>query len=928
MMWGFAVAGWSLSPQTLVTGAITGLAYALLASGLMLVYRATKVINFAQGQMGAFGAALLAKAVLDWSWFYAIALAAVLVVGGLVGAVVELGIVRRLFDAPRLVLLVATIGVSQLLLVAEALLPDVDASARRYPTPFDVRLDIGDVHLNGAHLFLIVVAPLAIAGLGWFLTRTWYGVAIRASADNRDRAELTGISTRRISTLVWVIAGVLSTLTAVLLNPVRGTIVGLPDQALGPGLLLRALTAALVGGLVSLRWTVIGGIAIGVIEAIMFANIANPGAVDLFLLAVVLLLVLRRRGAADDDARWALSPPVAPVPATSSWWARRLPAIGALVALAIGIALPLVFTTSARAFLFSTMLLYALVGLSVSVLTGWAGQLSLGQFAFVGLGAMLCGALHRSGMPFAVAVLYATAAGVLASLLVGFPALRVRGLFLAVTTLAFAVAARSWILTHPWLLDHRTVIFLERGELFGIDLHPQRNYYYLCLVVLVAASLAVAALRRSGIGRTIIATRENEAAAASFTISPTVAKLTAFGVAGGLAALAGALLAGLRVQYGADGFGPEQSLQIVSMTIIGGLGTVGGPILGAVYVVGLPALFGHNDTVGLATSGIGLLLLLLYLPGGLMSVVARGRALLMARFTGEPTAPAPTRDAALPVRTRPGVAGAGARGAVLEVHEVSVRFGGRVALDEVSIAAAPGEILGLIGANGAGKSTLLNVIGGYVPTTTGRVLLDGADISSLPAHARARRGIGRVFQDARLFGELTVSETIEVALEAEERSELVPSLLALSPSRRAEARKRREAAALIDYLGLGRFADRRVAELSTGTRRIVELCGLLAQGSRLLLLDEPTAGVAQRETEAFGPLIRRVGAELGATIVIIEHDMPLVMSISDRICCLGAGRVLATGDPESVRTDPAVIAAYLGTDERAIHRSGAPAVPA
>jgi ABC-type branched-subunit amino acid transport system ATPase component len=205
--------------------------------------------------------------------------------------------------------------------------------------------------------------------------------------------------------------------------------------------------------------------------------------------------------------------------------------------------------------------------------------------------------------------------------------------------------------------------------------------------------------------------------------------------------------------------------------------------------------------------------------------------------------------------------------------------------------------------------------------STGVIELFGRDVSGLSAHRRARLGQGRAFQNARLFASLTVRETIMVALESRRRSLLIPSMLALPPSPQRESRSRREADEIIGYLGLGRYADSLMSELSTGTRRIVELGALIALDSKLLLLDEPTAGVAQRETEAFAPLIRTIKDELGAAILIIEHDMPMVMSISDRIYCLEAGRVIAEGDPDSVRANPAVIASYLGTDERAIQRS-------
>jgi ABC-type branched-subunit amino acid transport system ATPase component len=215
----------------------------------------------------------------------------------------------------------------------------------------------------------------------------------------------------------------------------------------------------------------------------------------------------------------------------------------------------------------------------------------------------------------------------------------------------------------------------------------------------------------------------------------------------------------------------------------------------------------------------------------------------------------------------------------------------------------------------------MNAIGGFV-RCTGTVELFGRDVTHMAAYRRHRIGLGRGFQAARLYPALTVRETIMVALEARERSWLVPSMTGVPPSPSDERRKRTEAAELIDFLGLSRYADEFVANLSTGTRRIAELGTLLAVDARVLLLDEPTGGVAQREAEAFGPLIVRIQRELGAAMVVIEHDMPLIMSISDRVYCLEAGTVIAEGPPGAIREDPRVIASYLGTSEQAIERSG------
>ena len=250
-----------------------------------------------------------------------------------------------------------------------------------------------------------------------------------------------------------------------------------------------------------------------------------------------------------------------------------------------------------------------------------------------------------------------------------------------------------------------------------------------------------------------------------------------------------------------------------------------------------------------------------------------------------------------------------------------MRFGGNVAVDHVSVHVDHGELVGLIGTNGAGKSTLLNAISGFVPAQ-GRVSVLGTDVTGRRAPGRHALGLGRGFQGARIYPGLTVRESLMVALEARSQSRLVPSMTALPPSPGQERAKRSGADEIIDYMGLRRYADHFVATLSTGTRRIVELSSLLAVNARVLLLDEPTGGVAQREAEAFGPLIKQVQAELDAAVIVIEHDMPLVMGISDRVYCLEAGAVIAEGTPEQVRQDPLVIASYLGTSDSAIGRSG------
>ena len=445
----------------------------------------------------------------------------------------------------------------------------------------------------------------------------------------------------------------------------------------------------------------------------------------------------------------------------------------------------------------------------------------------------------------------------------------------------------------------------------GWSLAAEGSYYTICLIALGVVLIGVALLQRSRLGRSMIAVRDNERAAASLGISPTRVKLTAFGIGGWIAGLAGGLLVGLLTAAAPGDFPATESLRVISIVVIGGLSSVGGAVLGAFFVVGLPELFNNSVQIGLLTSGAGMLDPPPLLPrrtraGALQRPRRRVR---LPRPTDARRPPAGDRasDAAGAAQPHPTRGPIRARGRARGVTDLSVSFGSRLVVIDVNLFVRPGEVVGLIGANGAGKSTLMNAVGGYV-RSRGRVEILGHDVRHLSPTKRARLGLGRSFQGAELFQDLTVRETVGLA---------VPGV---RPWRRGT---RSEADEVLTFLGLGSFADRFINELSTGTRRVVELACLMTSGANVLCLDEPTAGIAQRESEAFGPLILRIRAELQASLLIIEHDMPVIMGISDRVYCLEAGRMLSEGPPDVVRNDPLVIASYLGTDERAIHRSGA-----
>jgi ABC-type branched-subunit amino acid transport system ATPase component/ABC-type branched-subunit amino acid transport system permease subunit len=921
----------ALPTEILVLGLVTGLTYGLLGMGLTLVYRSTRVLNFAHGEIGALPAVLVPVLVVNhgMSWWVVTPIAILL--AGALGGLTEFAVIRRLTNAPRLIVLVATIGVAQVLLVINLLIPREGELARsQFPVPFHWGFNVGNYFVSPGQVLILVMAPLVMVGLSAFLGRTTIGMASRAAAENREAAQLAGVPVKRVSLLIWIVAGLLSGVSAILVGPTKPV---LTQVALGPSLMVRALAAAMIGGLVSLPWVFAGGVAIGVLEALVSFNYPRGGALELVLFVVIMVSLGFRKGLGQlarggEASTWSLSGAVRTL---SPKLARRPDLRGARLlglgaALAVAVVAP-VWASSASRVLMTSVVLFALMGLSLVVLTGFAGQVSLGQFAFVGLGAVVGGRMLQLGYAPWMALLYSIGAGAVAALVIGLPALRIRGLFLAVTTLAFAAATGTWLFGQRWLvtvIGSRTSLQIDRPSFFGIDFHDTRRYYWLCLGVFVLTAAMVNRLRATGIGRAMMAVRDNEPAAATLAVPPRRVKLLAFVLAGMIASMAGFFYGGLVVRFGSASFSPVESLNLLAMVIFGGVTTITGAVLGALWVRGIPYFFGAN--AGLLASGMGLLVVLLVLPGGLAGLAFRLRDRFVRWLTGvpvddvggedtmaRPRLPAKVVDLTVPDE-RPGVP--------LEAVEVSVAYGGVRAVDGVSLHVRDHEILGLVGPNGAGKTTLFDVLSGQTAPTAGTVRFNGADITALRPEERALLGLGRTFQQARLFDELSVLDAFKVALERSEQSEVVPSLLGLPPSRAAEARKQLRADELVDLLGLGPFAHRMAVELSTGTRRVAELGCTVALGADVVLMDEPMAGIAQREIEAFAPVLRDVRAHLGASLIVIDHDIPMITELVDRVYVLASGAVIAEGEPAILGTDERVVAAYLGTDERVFHRSG------
>jgi ABC-type branched-subunit amino acid transport system ATPase component/ABC-type branched-subunit amino acid transport system permease subunit len=918
-----------INSQIVFDGIVQGLAISVIAVGVVLVYRATRIINFAVGNMGVVGAAVLSLLVVQYHVSFWVGLVVALILGLAFGAVVDLAIIRRLRKSPRVVVLVATIGVSQLAAAIAIKIPTPTAISVHYPSALNGLWTVAGVTVRGSDISVLIIVPITLIALAWFLDRTTLGRTVKACASNPRLARLSSVSPKMVSTMVWALAGGLSTLSVVLIAGQSGAAGDL--TTLGPQTLSLALVAAVIGGMTSFPRTIIASVVIGLAQSLLNFNfIEEPGLINLLLLITVVVAVLFNRERTDESEVFAFTPRARPIPVRlrSLRWARNVNKSGVFLLAAIAIVLPLIFTEPSTQQTFTEVLAFAICATSLTVLTGWLGQLSLGQMAFAGLGALFAARLVEGGVPFWLAIVATTAGSAVVATLLGLSSLRVKGLYLAVVTFVFALAAQQYFFSLGILSgassDGSDLPFVP-GKLLSLSFPGQRTYYYVVLVILAVVLLVASRFRDSGIGRSIMAVRDNESAAAAYQVRPAWEKIRAFALAGALAGMGGALLAGAyaNVAFAGPGsfFVVDASLSLVAMVVIGGMGSVTAAVIGAVWVIGIPALAPNNEVLGLLTSSIGLLAVLLYFPRGLMQVAYDARDAFLSwadkRFGKE--VPTTAKAPAEAIRLEPEHREAGIP--TLAVADLRVQFGGNVAVDGVTLNVSEREIVGLIGSNGAGKSTLMNAIGGFVPAA-GSVRMGDEEIGGRPPAYRAGLGLGRTFQSATLFPELTVTETLLVALEGKHETGMLSTALALPRATRRNRSDRAAVSDLVELLGLTGYRDHYIADLSTGTRRVVELAGLLALDAKVLCLDEPTAGLAQRETEAFGPLIVTVQRQLDASVLLIEHDMPLIMGISDRVYCLEAGSVIAEGAPGTVRNNPRVIASYLGTDERAINRSG------
>jgi ABC-type branched-subunit amino acid transport system ATPase component/branched-subunit amino acid ABC-type transport system permease component len=880
-----------------ILGLGAGALYAIAAVGLVLVYRGSGVVNFAQGAMGMVGAYVFFETRqvhhVPAVWAVILGLGACAVLGG----GFYLLVLRRMRAASTLAQIVATLA---LLVVIQ------DVIGLRYgPLPRLVTsmFPTGPVSVFGTdvgadRLCILGVVSVLTAVLWWVYRFTRFGVATSAVAENPVAAGSLGVSPHLIATLNWALGAALGGLAAILLVPITSL-----SSDLLSLIVIPILAAAVVGRFSSFPVTLAAGLGIGVAQSEVTRWVSTPGwptAVPFLFVAVAVVRGRRISGRADSSG---LMPGVGP---------GRPPPIKILAA--AGVTLLLVWLVMPATWIAATemQMVVVIVLLSFVVVTGYAGQASLAQMAFAGLGAAVAARMynfHDWSMP--LALLAGCAAMIPLGLLVGLAAVRVRGVQLAVVTLGLAFTVDALVLGNPKYSGGLGYL-RQTPSFFGVDLDviasPAR-YATLTMILLALLLLVVGNLRTGRAGRRLIAVRTNERAAMALGISVAGAKIYAFIVGGVIAAVAGVLIAFDPLMTGSgDQFAGLQSVDLMQAAVFGGVGHLSGPVIASFFqggTLGQQVLGDVNSKPALylsLVSGIVLLVILPVAPDGLASFVRR-----FARRR-----PVDPRN-----RPEPGVAVVSHS---LRVEGLAVHYGGTVALDGLDLQVGPGEIVGLIGPNGSGKTSAIDAITGFTGAAAGAVTLGGREMTRWGPERRARHGLARSFQSLELFDDLTVAENMQTAGDRRDIWAYFSNLFHRDRSGLSE----RARGALRDFSLESRLGDL-CRNLNYADRRLLAVARAVASSGSVMLLDEPASGLTDAQSRALSEVLARLAGESNLGVLLVEHNVDMVMSTCHRVVVLDAGRVIAAGTPAEVRADPAVIKAYLGAPR--VPRAGPAARP-
>ena len=881
-----------------------GALYAFASQGLIVIYRGTGVLNFSLGATAIAGVFMQWELQYEQGWPFLLAALVGVALSAFLGVLTHWWVMKPLRRASSLVRVIATLGV--LISVQAGVVIRYGSQPRQVDSwlPNNRFTLWGDVDIFVDRLILLGIAVASATAL-WALYRSsQFGLATEAVSESERSASAIGLSPNRIATLNWALGSAIAAIAGILVVP----IITLQVAAM-TSLVLAALASALVGDFRSFPIATAAGLGLGIAQTLVSRFIDQQGlGASLPFLIIIAVLVFRGRSLPLRDYFLKQQPMLGNGRMSWDW-----------TIFGCGVIVFLMLTKDAKWIDALTVSLgVAIVLLSIVVLTGYAGQLSLAQYTIAGFGAFVAGRLVAVyDIPFLLGLIAGVAAAVPLGLLFALPAVRTRGINLAIVTLGLGTTMELMLFRNRSYTGGVRGTQVGNPDLFGYDIssirYPER-YGIFVLAMAVIAVWMVSNVRRGRSGRRLIAVRTNERAAAALGIDVLRAKLFAFAFAAALAALGGILLAFRLSSISYQSFTSFTSITYAGLALVGGVGHLLGAFVGATMATAgfnqeiLESTWGGVGRWTQLISGIAILLTVLgYQDGVAAEWVKIFRLFKKSKKWGRPYVirledvadlSATADETQVPPRA-------------LTIDGLTVTYGAVTAVNNVSYELRPGTVTGLIGPNGAGKTSLIDAISGFA-AAEGSVLVDDLDISKLSPTRRARAGVARSFQSLELFEDSTVFENLSVAADPQDlRSYLRDLVWPVNPPFPPEVVR-----AIVEFQ-LDHDLHRDVKDLSYGKRRLLAIARAVAMHPSILMLDEPAAGLSSSESEELAVVVRRLAEEWGMAVLVVEHDMNFVMGVCDQVMVLDFGNLIAAGPPEDIRSNPAVIAAYLGdeTDE-------------
>jgi branched-chain amino acid transport system permease protein len=918
----------------IIGGLITGSIYALLAVGFSLVFRVSGALNLAQGAFVALGALVMYSFMNNAHLPVGAAFLASLVVVGAAVGIIEWVVIRPA---------VTRVSHANLLMIMGGLLTAFEGAAFLIwgTNPFAFNQFSGSKPITVGPLFIptqafwVVGAMLAsVALLSWFLARSRWGRGLRATSENMTAARLMGVPVDRMILLSFVAAAVLGVIAGAVIAPLTSL-----DYSSMATYTNEGLIAVSLGGLGSMYGSLAGGLVLGVAEALLSGYVSSLFSTAIGLILLIGIVSVRPQGllgrvrggrmdVADRAAGRIYSPPKLP----RSWLAT-----GWIVLAVVMFFVPHVIPSGdIRAVDITGLFCLTIVGLNL--LTGVAGQVSLGQAGFMAIGGYMSAVLSvHYGLPTLVGLIVGMAGSALVAAVLGIVCGRLRGMYLAIVTLAFGILVEAVANGLNITGGPSGIAGIPAFSVGGYSFDTDTRMFYLVWALVGVALVISANIVRSNWGRILRAMHGDQVGAQSLGLHITRAKVVVFVISACMASVAGSLYADYFRFLSPDQLGSSESLTLITMLAIGGMGMMFGPLVGVALLTYLPLESQSFSNYSMLVTGILLVLFLRYLPagigGGILEGASRARAAwpgLRARIwrqansappgalptvatAAAPAAPDLAEEESAPAE-KPVPAASQNGGVALEVRGLAKSFGGVAAVRDVSFTVPEGSLTALIGPNGAGKSTLFNLVTNLYEPDSGEVILRGRSVNGLRPDRITSLGLFRTFQTARVFPQLSVLDNVLVGGYRLGRAGYLEQALGLRRSRREERQLEARARRLLTVLGLADRADERAAVLPLAGQKYLELARALMARPSVVLFDEPAAGLNDAETADLGMILRAI-RDAGHTVVVVEHNMSLVMGVCDQVVVMDAGRVIAAGPPQAVQNDPAVISAYFGAAE-------------